>query len=94
MPAGHERWYGAQRRDSVRFPVPSLTPPVVRLALGGATKKALNLRVTDISLGGVCVVLENRRVGFGPGVTIPHCHVEIPDIDAVETDLISKINRI
>jgi len=77
-----------QRRGSARYPVPSLNPPVVSMHIGDRKKPGINLRVMDISTGGLCLVLESRSIGFGPGTTLPRCRLEIPGIGTIETDLV------
>jgi len=74
----------SQRRGSMRFPVPSANPPVVRQRL---TKRGMEmrLRVMDISFGGVCLILEDQRTAIASGAVLSGCILELPDIGAIET---------
>jgi c-di-GMP-binding flagellar brake protein YcgR len=76
----------SQRRGSMRFPVPSGNPPVVRLRLAGRGAES-RMRVMDISYGGVCLVLEDKRVDIAAGARLAGCKLELPRLGVVETDL-------
>jgi c-di-GMP-binding flagellar brake protein YcgR len=81
-----------QRRGSVRYPVPSLNPPVCSTSLGGRVRA---LRVMDISLGGVAVALEEPQLALEPGTRLASCRIEIPGTGSLESDLIvTHINEI
>jgi len=75
-----------QRRDSARFPVPSLNPPVIRLRRTSSGQE-LRMRMMDISCGGVSLVLEDRGTGIAVGTRLGGCTLELPRIGAVSTDL-------
>lgn len=76
-----------QRRGSVRYQVPALNPPVVRLRLPSDNNRELHLRLMDISLGGAALVLEDRSLALEPGTILRHCRLDLPGCGVVETDL-------
>ena len=76
----------SQRRGSMRFPVPSDNPPVVRLRLSERGTE-MRMRVMDISYGGVCLVLEDKRAVVESGHRLTGCKLEFPRVGAIDTDL-------
>ncbi len=76
----------SQRRGSIRFPVPSDQPPVVRMRWSGRFLE-LRMRVMDISLGGVCLILEDRRTVIPAGAVLSGCKLELPGRGSIDTDL-------
>lgn len=78
----------AQRRTSMRFPVPSDRPPVVSWRTGNAQDgEELRLRVFDMSFGGVSLVLQDRRIPIATGEMLSDCRLELPQLGAVSLDL-------
>lgn len=77
-----------QRRGSVRYPVPSLNPPVVSLRRASDNNRELRLRLMDISLGGAALVLEDRALAFALGATLTKCRLDLPGCGVVEMDLV------
>lgn len=73
-----------QRRDSIRYPVPALNPPVCDVLLQGIP---LGLRVIDISLSGIAVEIEGRGAECKPGSKLENCLLQLPDVGAIQTDL-------
>lgn len=74
-----------QRRNSIRYPVPALNPPVCDVLLGEAPSR---LRVIDISLSGIALALEDPRAKLEPGTRLDKCLLQLPDIGAIQTDLV------
>lgn len=74
-----------QRRDSIRYPVPGLNPPVCDVP---TQKDALRLRVIDISLSGIALATEDLQVEFKAGSTLENCLLHLPDLGAIRTDLV------
>ena len=77
-----------QRRNSARYPVPSLNPPVCHARIPPASDRLRALRVMDISLAGLAVVLDDREVDLAVGAALDDCRIELPQIGAVETGLV------
>ena len=75
-----------QRRGSARFPVPADNPPVVRLLMGNEGTE-IRMRVMDISLGGVCLILENANAAIKTGTILLGCKLELPRLGAINTNL-------
>ncbi len=73
-----------QRRDSIRYPVPALNPPVCDVLLGDIPSR---LRVIDISLSGVALAIEGQGEACEPGSKLVNCMLQLPEIGAIETDL-------
>jgi c-di-GMP-binding flagellar brake protein YcgR len=83
-----------QRRNSARYPVPSLNPPVCQARIPPASDRLRSLRVMDISLAGMAVVLDDPQVELPVGMALPDCRVELPQVGAVETGLVvSYVSR-
>lgn len=76
-----------QRRNSVRFPVPALNPPVVRAVIDARSKTQPSLRVLDVSLGGISLLLEDDAADIAPGRQLSDCRMELPGRGVVITDL-------
>lgn len=74
-----------QRRDSIRYPVPSLNPPVCDIP---TAQDSLHLRVIDISLSGVALATEEIWTQFPSGSTLANCLLHLPELDAIRTDLV------
>ena len=73
-----------QRRKSVRFPVPAVNPPMIAAEVGG---RPVNLRVNDISLGGVSLVLEDPALRLAANDHVDQAALHLPGLGAVQTGL-------
>lgn len=76
-----------QRRDSIRYPVPALNPPVCDVRLPGHDGDALHLRALDISCSGLALLIENGALEFKAGNTITGCLLHLPDTGSIPLDL-------
>lgn len=73
-----------QRRDSIRYPVLAMNPPVCDLPMDDTS---CSLRAIDISLSGIALHVEDSRAVFTPGTVIANCLLHLPDIGAIHTDI-------
>lgn len=76
-----------QRRDSIRYPVPGINPPVCELPGEDPGENAQRLRAIDISNSGIALRLDDSRVNIKAGSTLEGCLLHLPDIGAIATDL-------
>jgi c-di-GMP-binding flagellar brake protein YcgR len=74
-----------QRRNSIRYPVPALNPPVCDVLLNEMPSR---LRVIDISLSGVALAIEGPGAKPEPGTRLEKCLLQLPEIGAIQTDLV------
>ena len=79
-----------QRRDSIRYPVPGLNPPVCEFRLGGADDKVLRLPAIDISNSGIALRVEDPRLRLANDTTLEGCMLHLQDIGAIACDLVVK----
>lgn len=77
-----------QRRDSIRYPVPSMNPPVCDVKGKNEWEEVEHLRSLDISLSGISLLLKTKHSTFQRDEHIAGCTLHLPDIGAIQTDLI------
>jgi c-di-GMP-binding flagellar brake protein YcgR len=77
-----------QRRDSIRYPVPSVNPPVCDVRGKNEWEEVEHLRSLDISLSGISLLLKAKHSVFQRDDRISGCTLHLPDIGALQTDLI------
>lgn len=75
----------SQRRDSARYPVPGVNPPVCDVT---TPEGSFRLRVLDISLSGVALAIDSPIAGYPFGATLEKCMLQFPGVGAIETDLV------
>lgn len=73
-----------QRRDFYRIPA-SLTCEATMECEGKV--RVLELRVTDLSLGGLALVTDKTYVKFEPGQVLPNCRVNLGTLGRLDLDL-------
>ncbi|MFM9968866.1 MAG: flagellar brake protein [Burkholderiales bacterium] len=73
-----------QRRDSIRYPVPAMNPPVCDFRLG---ESSVRLRSIDISLSGIALLVEDSKANLSLQTTLADCLLHLPGIGAISTDL-------
>ncbi len=78
-----------QRRDSVRYPVPALNPPVCDIRVGAAEDRPSRLRAIDISNSGIALLIDDPRLNIVSGSTLVGALLHLPDIGAIATDLLA-----
>lgn len=78
-----------QRREFYRLSVPITDPVSCVLSIedGNAGRRTSEVRVLDISNGGVAVIVPPDHVPFSPGTTFPNCTLTIPDAGAATVTL-------
>lgn len=77
-----------QRRDSIRYPVPSINPPVCDVRGKNEWEEVEHLRSLDISLSGISLLLKPGHSTYQRDERIGGCTLHLPDIGALQTDLI------
>jgi c-di-GMP-binding flagellar brake protein YcgR len=75
-----------QRRLDYRAKVPVLTAPTISVRKEGSAEP-LNLRISDISCGGLSFTVLKERVTFPTGKVLLGCKLEIPRIGAIEVSI-------
>lgn len=76
-----------QRRDSIRYPVPGMNPPVCELGNEGREQSVQRLRAIDISSSGIALLADDARMTITAGSILEGCMLHLPDIGAIATDL-------
>lgn len=74
-----------QRREFYRLPTPVATPVMCEIPIQDAEPK--HLMVSDISLGGLCLVGELATISPPLGTVLRGCRVPLPDIGTLRVDL-------
>lgn len=74
-----------QRREYYRLPTPVANPVICEIPREDAEPKGL--MVSDISLGGLCLVGELAQVSPPLGTVLRGCRVPLPDIGTLRVDL-------
>jgi c-di-GMP-binding flagellar brake protein YcgR len=74
-----------QRRDSARYPVPALNPPVCDVT---TVEGSFRLRVLDISLSGIALAIDSRIADYPIGERLEKCLLQLPEMGAIQTDLV------
>lgn len=75
----------SQRRDSARYPVPGINPPVCDVT---TDQGSFRLRVLDISLGGIALAIDAPIADYPLGAKLEKCLLQFPGMGAIETDLV------
>jgi len=76
-----------QRRDYYRVRTPLARPPTANLPDASAPGKRLNLRVADLSCGGVSLVAGESDPPLAPGTILRGCRFVLPEIGEFTTAL-------
>ncbi len=81
-----------QRREFYRLQTPIAHAVTCTLALPQAdgTRRNTELRILDISGGGVAVAVPPMGVGFEPGTEFPHSLLNLPDVPPIQSRLIVR----
>ena len=74
-----------RRREHLRYPVPA--DAALRSVAESAGAVALEARITDISLGGMGVMVYDGRVELAPGMVLKSCRVVVPGRGSLIVDL-------
>lgn len=78
-----------QRREFYRLTVPLLRPLrcSVPYAKPDGSMAEMEIKVVDISIGGLQVLSPPEGIGFKQGATFPGCRLELPEVGFVNTTL-------
>lgn len=76
-----------QRREAFRVPTPVLRPLILSVPAQGEWERELELRVADISSGGVSTVCEAEAFLPTAGTVLRDCRLELQDVGLVVADL-------
>lgn len=74
-----------QRRESARYPVPGVNPPVCDVT---TPERSFRLRVLDISLSGIALGIDSPIADYPLGAKLEKCLLQFPEVGAIETDLV------
>jgi c-di-GMP-binding flagellar brake protein YcgR len=77
-----------QRRDSIRYPVPAMNPPVCYVPAAKHEARLPPLRLMDISVSGAGLLLDESRPSLKVGDVLSGCVLELPGIGGIQTDLV------
>lgn len=76
-----------QRREYYRLVAPSSSAMVCQIPASSAGGSMIEVRVVDISGGGIAVVAPPQGVVFQPDMTFPQCRLLLPDQGVITTTL-------
>lgn len=78
-----------QRREFFRVPAPQADPLTCTILLRQAdgTHQTVNVRVLDLSGGGVAIIAPPEGIGFAPGDEFERCALELPDGEPIQVRL-------
>ena len=79
-----------QRRDSIRYPVPGVNPPVCDIPASNADAKALRLPAIDISNSGISLRIDDSRLSLARDTVLEGCMLHLPEIGAIACGLVVK----
>ncbi len=79
-----------QRRDSIRYPVPGVNPPVCEIRLGKGDDGVLRLPAIDLSDSGISLRIDDAQVNLAVDTTLEGCMLHLPDIGAIACGLAVK----
>lgn len=85
-----------QRRELFRLPVPASHTVLIKVPVAepGETAQPVDLRVVDISGGGIAVVLPDDGERFQARRRFPGCTLQLPDVGAIPVHLeITYVSR-
>ena len=75
-----------QRRENFRVPTPALRAPVCRIP-ADAGRPALEIRVADVSCGGIALALEPGDLWLEPGDILRGCVLELPGMAPIAVSI-------
>lgn len=81
-----------QRREFYRLQTPVTESVICSIPLAdvSSSQNPVEVRIIDISSGGIAVAVPPSNFGFGPQMEFPDCTLRLPDAEPIRTRLVVK----
>lgn len=79
-----------QRREFFRVTMPQVHP--FKCHINIPDQAEIILAISDISVGGLCLIEPTEQFNPAPGTLLPNCHIELPDMGTLVFDLVVRSN--